>query len=311
MEYWISFNEPTLYGVLTQLAGIWPSNTRNPGPWQMLTRVPRLRKQMIKAHRNLYQKFKKIDPNAKIGLAKRIDYYFGDSKANQLLSRISHKNFNLQFLDKTWKWMDFIGINYYGIENVKGLGISFHPKIEYTEAGRGIFPGGLPILIKELHQRYNIKRKRSLPFIITENGIADATDWVRPAYMTEHLAAIASLLKEGIPIEGYIFWTITDNLEWGDGYCPKFGMVEIDRANQIKRIPRPSFELFREIATKRQISAAQREAAWSLYKSHWGDLRPFCRADDAQTSLPSPVMRELKGMDWRFVEGQSDSIFRD
>ena len=46
---------------------------------------------------------------------------------------------------------------------------------------------------------------------------------------------------------GYLFWTISDNWEWADGYGPKFGLVAVDRANNLARIPRPSYHLFTKV----------------------------------------------------------------
>lgn len=46
---------------------------------------------------------------------------------------------------------------------------------------------------------------------------------------------------------GYLFWTISDNWEWADGYGPKFGLVAVDRANDLARNPRPSYYLFSKV----------------------------------------------------------------
>lgn len=52
---------------------------------------------------------------------------------------------------------------------------------------------------------------------------------------------------QGVPVLGYLFWTISDNWEWADGYGPKFGLVAVDRANNLARIPRPSYHLFTKV----------------------------------------------------------------
>lgn len=52
---------------------------------------------------------------------------------------------------------------------------------------------------------------------------------------------------QGVPVLGYLFWTISDNWEWADGYGPKFGLVSVDRANNLARIPRPSYHLFSKV----------------------------------------------------------------
>jgi beta-glucosidase/6-phospho-beta-glucosidase/beta-galactosidase len=35
------------------------------------------------------------------------------------------------------------------------------------------------------------------------------------------------LLAEGVPMLGYLHWSITDNYEWGS-YTPRFGLFGID-----------------------------------------------------------------------------------
>ena len=48
-------------------------------------------------------------------------------------------------------------------------------------------------------------------------------------------------------MQGYCFWTISDNWEWADGYGPKFGLVAVDRHNNLARHPRPSYDLYTEV----------------------------------------------------------------
>ena len=140
-----------------------------------------------------------------------------------------HRMMNLQFIDGIKNHLDFLGLNYYGEERIVNSSVPPQDDLEYSESGRAINPNGFYKLLVDFHQRYNVKRNKNIPFIITENGISDSTDKIRPLYLVEHLKAIQAARHQGVPIEGYILWTMSDNWEWSDGYCPKFGIVGVDR----------------------------------------------------------------------------------
>jgi beta-glucosidase/6-phospho-beta-glucosidase/beta-galactosidase len=148
-----------------------------------------------------------------------------------------------------------------------------------------------------MNKRYN--KTNTIPFFITENGIADATDILRPSYMIEHLYAINKAQEEGVNILGYIFWTLSDNWEWADGYCPKFGLASVNREN-ISRSPRQSYYLYKAISTTKVITKEQRDTSWSKVQSNINKDRPFCRSDDGLTSLDRPKSRKISTFDWRF-----------
>ncbi|MCL4561574.1 MAG: family 1 glycosylhydrolase [Chloroflexi bacterium] len=35
-------------------------------------------------------------------------------------------------------------------------------------------------------------------------------------------------LREGLPIQGYLVWSLVDNFEWALGYQMRFGLVYVD-----------------------------------------------------------------------------------
>ena len=71
-------------------------------------------------------------------------------------------------------------------------------------------------------------------------------------YIRDHLAEVHSAMADGVPIEGYLVWSLFDNFEWAWGYGPRFGIVEVDFETQ-QRIPKKSAEWFSTVAATSQV----------------------------------------------------------
>lgn len=91
------------------------------------------------------------------------------------------------------------------------------------------------------------------PIIITENGWAGPTDQRRGEYITEALTGVHEAIADGADIRGYYYWTLLDNFEWVAGYGPKFGLIEVDRSTQKRKI-RPSALVLGQIAAANGIA---------------------------------------------------------
>lgn len=321
VDYWVTMNEPTVYSLLTYAAGIWPpGGGRDPTALFQLGNLEGAyhtsNRNMAAAHCEVADYIRTRFPGRPVGVA---NGYAQHRPNNPFLDRVTvqlvRKIYNLDFPDLTAGCVDFIGVNYYGEEVVSGFGVKITNDREHSESGRAISPNGMLTTLREVHKRYNINRhnrlkgdQRVLPIFITENGVSDSTDIIRRPYLLEHLLAVNAARNEGIPVGGYVFWTISDNWEWADGYCPKFGMVAVDRENNLSRQLRPSFALYSAIAKSGLIFARQRREAWKTLQQsvRRGDLRPFCRdLSDGQSSLDEPVLVPFRDIDWRFVPTKS------
>lgn len=290
VDYWITFNEPQVFATMAYGIGFFP-----PGNKGNVIQTIRSLKEMVEAHKILYKWGHKNLVNPKIGIAQHMGYHTGHGLINKSLSKLSGGFMNWYFPKRIKGYMDYFGFNYYGAEWIKGAGLSIEDKLEYSEAGRAVYPQGLYKISKEIKKRFG-----DIPQFITENGIADATDWIRPSYLIEHLKVIHKLHSEGVKMLGYIHWTLTDNMEWADGYCPKFGLVGVDRENNLTRFIRPSFYLYQKIIQDHEVTVKMQNDAWELLQSHVGEPRPFCRSTDGRTGLDEALPRLIKPFDWRF-----------
>jgi len=302
VDYLVTFNEAQVYALLSQVAGEWPYRYRasalslfNFGPFK--GRFEKSLQHMAQSHIQIFQWSKSKRKKYKIGIAHNVANYQGINRVSGLSAWMSWQKMNFKFSDLVSNHIDFLGLNYYGREVIKGTKIILADDFEYSDSGRAIDPHGLYKILKEFDHRYN-----HIPFIITENGIADQNDWVRPAYLIEHLAAIRKSMEEGVEVLGYIHWTLTDNFEWADGYCPKFGLTEVIREGEapFKRVKRDSYLQFSKIAKERLITKEMRQSSWQKYLDHKGQKRPQCRSTNGVSGLDVPRLEALKGLDWRF-----------
>ena len=154
------------------------------------------------------------------------------------------------------KKMDYIAINYYVLHLINFRNLI--PKIgapehtfqmmmgEATDLGWPIYPQGLYEFLLKI-------KKFNLPVLITENGIADATDSKREKYISDHLENIHEAIKEGVKVEGYFHWSLYDNFEWSMGYMPKFGLFETDFTTY-ERKPRKSAAFYAKICKDNCLS---------------------------------------------------------
>ena len=151
--------------------------------------------------------------------------------------------------------IDFLGVNYYSRMLVRSRtdttsvpadsyeAVDRVPGASYTEMGWEIFPDGLANILTRIHREYAPKA-----MIVTESGAAfddqrdsngDIHDQQRIDYLREHIQTVAQVIRQGVPIKGYIVWSFLDNFEWSEGYRKRFGLVYVDYATQ-RRIVKDS-----------------------------------------------------------------------
>ena len=121
-----------------------------------------------------------------------------------------------------------------------------------TDLAWDIYPEGFETVLVEAAQY-------GYPIIVTENGLADASDKNRARFIGEHLLAIGRAKARGADIRGYTYWSLTDNFEWAEGFCPKFGLYSYD-ATTGARTARSSVATFRSWITAGTVTKAEVDA---------------------------------------------------
>ncbi len=138
--------------------------------------------------------------------------------------------------------VDFYGVNIYESKaayNPDGYSENAYLGCPRTQIEWPITPEALYWGPKFLYERYG------KPIIITENGMA-AHDWVhldgkvhdpnRIDYMKRYLRELLHAIQDGVPVIGYMYWSIMDNFEWADGYDKRFGLVYVNYQTQERTV---------------------------------------------------------------------------
>ncbi|XP_015060478.1 beta-glucosidase-like SFR2, chloroplastic isoform X2 [Solanum pennellii] len=324
VDYWVTFNEPHVFCMLTYCAGAWPGG--NPDMLEVATSAlptgvfNQTMNWIAIAHTKAYDYIheKSKPASAIVGVAHHVSFMRPYGLFDVAAVSVANSMTLFPFLDCISDKMDYIGINYYGQEVICGAGLKLVETDEYSESGRGVYPDGLFRVLLQFDERY---KHLNLPFIITENGVSDGTDLIRQPYLLEHLLATYAAMMMGVRVLGYLFWTISDNWEWADGYGPKFGLVAVDRANDLARFPRPSYNLFSKVAESGKITREDREEVWGELQTaaKEGKRRPFYRSVNKYGlmyagGLDEPIWRPYIKRDWRFghyeMEGLQDPLSR-
>ncbi len=158
--------------------------------------------------------------------------------------------------------LDWIGLNYYCDDLVRFDATRpnrfFAERFPDPLRPRSAFDWAIDAqgLHRVLHELW---REFGLPLVVTENGVADDHDELRPRFLVDHIAAVARAAAEGVDVRGYLHWTAMDNFEWAEGYTKRFGLFEVDRAT-LERRAKPSAAVFAAICRAGGIPAEMLES---------------------------------------------------
>jgi beta-glucosidase len=61
------------------------------------------------------------------------------------------------------------------------------------------------------------------------------------------LGGLLDVIEDGVPVAGYVHWTLPDNFEWIWGFGVQFGLHEVDGQTFARR-PKPGAAVYSAIA---------------------------------------------------------------
>lgn len=143
---------------------------------------------------------------------------------------------------------DFFGLQNYtrSVYGPDGM-LPIPENAEKTQMGNEYYPQGLEFVIR------CISKHLKKPIIVTENGVGTDNDERRIAFIDHALSGVHACIADGIPVRGYMHWSLLDNFEWQLGYTKRFGLIVVDRSSQ-QRQPKPSAYHYGNIASTNVLS---------------------------------------------------------
>lgn len=170
--------------------------------------------------------------------------------------------------------LDWLGINYYTRTVVKGkkpilarlflriaaipevaegYGFNCKPNSKSVE-GMPTSDFGWEIYSQGMLEALDAMKEYRKPIYVTEHGIADARDTLRPRFIVDHLKLLDRVVNERkIDLRGYFHWSLIDNYEWARGFKMKFGLFAVDLKTK-KRIARGSASVYKRIIESLEVT---------------------------------------------------------
>jgi beta-glucosidase len=270
-DRWITINEPVAYLLSAYVLGRFPPGRSG------IRAFSRALHNSVRSHAAAYHAIHEAQPSAEVGIAAYLrpaEPAHPRSLIERLLAARLDRIVNWAYLDalslgtlrgplgarrhipEAAGTLDFLGVNYYTRTRVVFApwrpGRLFvrdqpPPGATITDGGYSeVYPDGLLNVLRRA-------RGYGLPIYVTENGLPDADDDLRPGFIAEHLRRVAAAIEEGCPVRGYYHWALVDNFEWADGWSLRFGLYALDPETQV-RTPRPSASLYAEICRENALT---------------------------------------------------------
>lgn len=244
IRFWLTVNEPSAW-----VRAAYVFDTFPPTDTSILNALTAWR-HLVKAHRRAYEVLQARVSEATVGLSVAAGCFepYTDNPVNRKLANLLRTVERDAFLDACLPAVDVIGLNYYIHYKVdmlfRNLLGESRPK---SDLGWPLSPAGLYCLLMQMAQF-------DRPLLVTEHGLADAADDRRPWYLSESIAYLAQARDEGVPVNGYFHWALTDNFEWEKGFWPRFGLVAVDY-DDLSREPRESAAVYADIIAQKDWEA--------------------------------------------------------
>ena len=185
-----------------------------------------MRRHVAEAHNQVYDLIHAL--KSSVTVTSNI-VWCGDGWRSKLLQAFT----DWLFLNRTRHKMDCLAFDYYykDIDDSLLQGRPWESKLE---------PAGLGRALKAL-----ARRNPSLPLLVAENGMPTLDNQPRQdgarreMILRDCVYWVQRSRAEGIPVVGYMYWSLTDNFEWGT-YTARFGLFTVDVMTDRELVRKPT-----------------------------------------------------------------------
>ena len=199
---------------------------------------PRKQKQeeiVMRAHQAAKKAVREACPAARVGLTLSLFDYQPVDGGEEAAAQLWHEDFGwyLPYI----KDDDFLGVQNYSRKLVGPKGAR-EPDSDapVTQMGYEDYPASIGHVLRKVAKEFPGE------LMVTENGIATSDDERRCDFLREAVAGVLAARDEGVPVTGYLHWSLLDNFEWQAGYGKTFGLIAVDRKTQT-RYPKESLRV--------------------------------------------------------------------
>ena len=199
---------------------------------------------LLEAHHRGRAAIKAVRPDLPVGVSLAM-------LDDQAVGKKSRRDAARQELYGAWleavKQDDFLGVQNYERARWDANGRLPAPAgATLNSSGSEVYAPSLAGAVRYAHQA------TGLPIVVTEHGVGTEDDTIRAAFIPAALAELKKVIDEGVPVRGYLHWSLLDNFEWIFGYKPKFGLCSVDRTT-FERTPKPSASVLGAIARRNAL----------------------------------------------------------
>jgi beta-glucosidase len=276
VPWWCTINEPGNVAVGGYLGALgWPPGTRRYGDWKRAARG------LTDGHRRALAVVKSLHPSSRVGATHGMIEWEPSTAAKPAVEQV-RRLFEDAFLEASGD-DDYLGVQTYTRLPVP-LPIWLTPVVYAAMAVAPVREQLLPRLIRQATHEFGddegapadgvrrtqmgyefrpesiaatLRRAASLfpgkDLVVTEHGVAASDDSERVEFIQRGVAAVHQVMQQGLPVRGYLYWSLLDNFEWTLGFRPTFGLIGVDRATQ-ERTVRPSLGVLGDIATSGRLT---------------------------------------------------------